>query len=64
MVDELTEKIAQGSSDALKAQNEQIEKMAEKMQEVTDNMSKAAVLWWRRTFACNSRGNVCNERLN
>lgn len=43
MVDELTEKIAQGSSDALKAQNEQIEKMAEKMQEVTDNMSKAAV---------------------
>lgn len=43
MVDELTEKIAQGSSDALKAQNEQIEKMAEKMQEVTDNMSKVAV---------------------
>lgn len=43
MVDELTEKIAQGSSDALKAQNEQIKKMAEKMQEVTDNMSKAAV---------------------
>ena len=43
MVDELTEKIAQGSSDALKAQNEQIEKMAEQMQEVTDKMSKAAV---------------------
>lgn len=43
MVDELTEKIAQGSSAALKAQNEQIEKIAEQMQEVTDKMSKAAV---------------------
>lgn len=43
MVDELTEKIVQGSSAALKAQNEQIEKMAEQMQEVTDKMSKAAV---------------------